>query len=149
MPTPIELLTKLSVDDFSNVVNAAPKKVREELFRRAGIKNRGGAFALRSAHKTEGRIRKLHDTFSAGVEIPPEICEEVIRHYLYHRRELLKDALDFLGVEHEDGLTEADLDFLEELAPEKSRALKNKLLGAHSASDVELYLGFMKIPDPQ
>ena len=146
MATPNELLTRLSLDVFGSVINMAPKKVREELFRRAGIKNKGGAFALRSSQKTEARIRRLHEAMTEGADVPEEICEEVVRHYLYHRRELLADALDFLEVEHDEGLTDAELDFLSELPIEKAEALRTKLLEKHASDDVGLYLGFMRVP---
>ena len=145
MAKAFELLGRLSPEQFTTVINLCPKKVREELFRRAGIKNRGGAFALKSSQKTEARIRKLHEAMSSGAELPDELGEEVIRQYLYHRRELLSDALDFLEVEHDEGLTEADLDFVEELEPAKGSALRGKLLERHDEQDIDLYLGFMKI----
>ncbi len=146
MAKSFELLGRLSSDQFTTVVNMSPKKVREELFRRAGVKNRGGAFALKSNQKTEARIKKLYEAMVGGSELPDELGEEVIRQYLYHRRSLLSDALDFLGVEHDEGLTDADLDFLEELDPDKASSLRQALVKDHDESDVDLYLGFMKIP---
>lgn len=148
MARPVELLTHLAPEKFGEVVNMAPKKVREELFRRAGVRNRGGAFALRTAQKTEARIRKLYDALQGGTELPDEIAQEVIRNYLYHRRELLADALDFLEVKHDQGLTDVDLDFVAELEADKATALRTRLLERHEAADVELYLGFMKVPGP-
>ena len=146
MAKPFELLTRLSSEQFTEVLNASPKKVREELFRRTGIKNKGGAFALRTSQKTEARIRKLFEALVAGAEIPDELGEEVIRQYLYHRRDLLAEALDFLEVDHDHGLTDADLDFVGDLEPEKAQQLRDVLLRKHEAHDVELYLGFMGLP---
>ena len=148
MARPSELLTRLSADHFTAVINTAPKKIREELFRRAGIKNRGGAFALRSAQKTESRIRKLHEALGSGAELPDEIGEEVIRQYLYNRRELLAEALDFLEVPHDQGLTDSDLDFVSEMEPERAKQLRDVLLRSHPEGDVDLYLGFMNVPLP-
>ena len=147
MATAVELLTRMSAEQFSSVVQVAPKKVREELFRRAGIKNRGGAFSLRTSQKTEARIRKLYDALSGGgLEVPDELMDEVIRQYLYHRRDLLAEALDFLEVEHDHGLTDADLDFVSELPAEKGKQLRDVLVRSHEEADVDLYLGFMQIP---
>ena len=146
MSSPFELLTNLSAEHFTTVVSAAPKKLREELFRRAGIKAKGGTFALKSSQKTEGRIRKAFEALSKGVELPEEIAEEVIRQYLYTRRALLCEALDFLDVPHNEGLTDADLDFLETLPKEKVDELTTSLASDHPAWEVDLYLRFMKIP---
>lgn len=148
MATPVELLTRLPPERFTQVINTAPKKVREELFRRAGIKNRGGAFALRTTQKTEARIRRLYEALLDGADFPSEIAEEVIRNYLYHRRDLLSEALDFLEVDHDNGLTDADLEFVTELETSRVEQLRELLLRNHAPEDVDLYLGFMGIPSP-
>jgi len=147
MADSLQLLKRLTPDHFASVMGSAPKKVREELFRRAGIKNKGGAFALRTSQKTEARIKKLYEVIGSASDIPDELVEEVIRQYLFNRRDLLAQALDFFGVEHDHGLTDADLDFLSELETEKKTELRRLLKEKHDDADVELYLGFMGIGD--
>jgi len=147
MASPNDILRKLSADHFGAVVSASPKKFREEVFRRAGVKNRGGgAFALKSTGKTNARMKKLRKEMLEGFELEAEIAEELIRNYLYTRRPMLAEALDFLEVEHDEGLTDADLDFIQELPAERGKHLKDLLCRNHEAEDVELYLAFMDVP---
>ena len=73
------------------------------------------------------------------------MVEELIRNYFYTRRDLLSDALNFLEIEHDGGLTDADLAFVEDLDSEKGKMLKNSLREKHDKNDVELYLVFMNI----
>ena len=57
--SPVELVSSLSETYFSTVVSASPRKFREEMFRRANIKTKGGgAFALTSQKKNEVRIKR-------------------------------------------------------------------------------------------
>ncbi len=145
MARPFELLLRLPAERFASVLSAAPKKVREELFRRAGIKNKGGAFSLKTSQKTNARINRLYSALASGVLPPDELGEEVIRQYLYHRRDLLAEALDFLGVEHDHGLTDRELDFFADLEAERATQLRAHLLTKNDEADVDLYLGFMDV----
>ena len=145
MANPTQILRKLDADLFHEVLNASPKKFREEVFRRAGIKNKGGAFALKASGKTEARAKKLRAMLLEGTELQSELSEELLRNYLYTRRPLLAEALDFLGVEHDNGLTDSDLDFLAELPAERRTHLKDLLCRNHAQHDVDLYLAFMDL----
>lgn len=147
MADPNDILRKLESDHFAEVISASPKKFREEIFRRAGVKNRGGgAFALKSTGKNNARTKKLRATMLGGFELEGELGAELIRNYLYTRRPLLAEALDFLGVDHDEGLTDEDLDFLTELKPEKGQQLRDLLCRNHEDADVDLYVAFMDIP---
>jgi hypothetical protein len=146
MPTSTELLRRLPEERFHAVVLASPKKFREELFRRAGIKNKGGNnFSLTSSAKKEARAGKLYSAMRDGSPLTPEVAAELIRNYLYTRRDLLAEALDFFEVKHDHGLTDEDLDFMTELAVEKGQRLQELLTRKHDPVDVELYLDFMNI----
>ena len=145
MANPTQILRHLDAELFNEVINASPKKLREEVFRRAGIKNKGGAFALKSSGKTEVRTKKLRALLLEGVELQSEFSEEMIRNYLYTRRPLLAEALDFLGVEHDNGLTDNELDFLADLPAERRTHLRDLLVRNHAPSDVDLYLAFMDL----
>lgn len=140
------LLVRLDADHFDAVVRASPKRFREEVFRRAGIRNRAGAFSLRSSSKTEARTRRLQETLGGQTALDDDIIEELLRNYLYTRRPLLAEALDFLEVAHEDGLTGEDLTFMKDLPAEKAGRLRDILCRNHETRDVDLYLGFMDIP---
>lgn len=148
MATPTEILRKTEGSRFEEIVAASPKKFREELFRRAGIRNRGGAFTLTAGKKNEARIKRLREAILGGLELEDELVEELIRNYLYNRRELLGEALDFFEVEHDGGLTDAELDFMSELPEDKAKHLYDVLCRNHAREDVDLYFAFMNIPPP-
>lgn len=151
-PIPVEAvfgrLRALPLEQFRELVAASPRAVREEVFRRTGIKARrkGGAAALQSRGKADKRIEKLHEALSEGLALEDRLVEEMVRNYLYTRRPLLADAMDFLEVEHDEGLTNADLDFMQELDAKRRDALRAHLSPKHDAADVELYLSFMGVP---
>lgn len=141
-----ELLLQQTTERFNEIILASPKKFREELFRRAGVKaKKGGSFALNNAKKNAVRVEKLLASMQDGTEVPDELLAEIIRNYLYTRRALLAEALDFFEVEHDDGLTDADLEFMEELPPERVTQLRGILEKSHDKDDVELYLRFMNV----
>lgn len=144
MPSTLEILARMSPERFQEVMAASPKKFREEVYKHAGIRKKGGAFSLASA-KSEERTERLGSILREGVELPEDLVEEIIRNYLYTRRPLLADALDFFEVPHTEGLTDADIGFMEKLGPERGRELKKKLLERHDGRDVDLYLTFMCI----
>jgi len=142
-----DLLHNMNSDRFAEVLGASPKNVREELFRAAGVKAKTGTFAVRSVNKNVVKAQKLHASMKGGFQINDELSEELIRNYLFTRRSLLGDALTKLDIEHDNGLTDEDLDVIvEELTPEQTEDLKAHLTEAHDDADVELYLHFMKFP---
>ena len=136
----------MDADRFHEVLNASPKNFREELFRRANVRAKGGAFSLKSPNKNRVRAEKLLTKVKNGQGVGDDVLEEVIRNYLYTHRNLLGDALDLLGVSHDDGLTDDDLDFIAELPAERGPAMKSALAEKYDERDVDLYLRFMNIP---
>ncbi|MGF1509027.1 MAG: hypothetical protein ACFB9M_05940 [Myxococcota bacterium] len=144
MPDAFNILRRLSPEKLDAVMGASPKRYREELFRRAGLKAKGTAFSLRRS-QTEGRARKLYERLQAGFEVGEEVCAEVVRHYLYERRALLGAALDHLNVPHQEGLTNHDVGFMSSLEPEQVKALE-QALAEFDEEDVEIYLRFMDVP---
>jgi hypothetical protein len=144
--SPNELLTTMSESYFTEVVTASPKKFREEVFRRVGIKPKaGGAFSLATNKKNEVRIKRLFQVLQEGTPLEDPVAEELIRNYLYTRRTLLAEALDFFEVPHDNGLTDADLDFLAKLEAGRGTELRSRLAKTHPEADVDLYLRFMNI----
>lgn len=146
MPTPRELVVQLDTERFQLLLAASPKKFREEIFRRAGIKAKGDVFSLKSSAKNEVRTQKLHAALKEGLELGENVVEELIRNYLFTLRPMLADALDHFEVPHDHGLTDHELDFIETLAPEKGRELRDKLVAKYDGRDVDLYFSFMNIP---
>lgn len=146
MANPLDLLLAMDTDRFAVVLAASPKKFREQLYRLAGIRIKGDAFSVSSVGKNRQRAEKLHERFRNGLELKDEVVEEIIRNYLFTQRPLLADALDLLGVKHDQGLTDEDLDFIAELPEDSGREIRSKLAAAHSEVDVDLYVRFMGIP---
>lgn len=133
-------------DRFSEVVGASPRKIREELYRRLGVKaKKSSAFAIKKS-EDDDRAKKLLAAIQNGESVADEVLEELIRNYLYVKRDMLGDALDHFQIPHENGLTDEEIDFLSELPKEKSAELKKLLLAKHSPADVELYFAYMNIP---
>lgn len=142
-----DLLQNMNAERFAEVLGASAKNFREELFRAAGVKAKSGAFAVGGANKSNIKAQKLHQRITDGFEVNDELSEEMIRNFLFTRRSLLGDALTELGIEHDNGLTDEDLDtIVEELPLERTEKLRSALQKNHEDADVELYLGFMKFP---
>ena len=146
--TPIEILADLSAERLRDVVEAAPRKVREELFRSAGIKTKSSTYSLRGGDKS-ARYARLKERLGGGDGPSAEAADEVVRSYLGQRSALLGHALDHFDVPHQQGFTDQDLDFLTELSPQRARELREALAQAgHEAGDVELYCRYMGVPGP-
>lgn len=147
MTTVSELLARQQVERMQEILSASPRKFREEVFRRLGIKAKnagGGGFRLSA--KSESRAQRFQEILVSDRGVPEELLSEIVRNFLYTRRGLLGDALDFFEVEHRDGLTDAELEFLSEVSEEKAIAAERQLLSVgHHEDDVELYLRFMGI----
>ncbi|MEO1233748.1 MAG: hypothetical protein AAFZ18_33105 [Myxococcota bacterium] len=130
---------------MSELLSASPRKLREEMFRRLGIKAKGRS-GFKLASKGDARAGRFGEVLASDTEIDDEILDELARNYLFGRRELLGDALDFLGIEHNEGLTDSELDFFEELEAEKESELRGLLAGrGHEAKDVDLYFALMRL----
>lgn len=146
MATPTEIVRRLPADRFVAVLSASPKAFREELFRKGNVKVKGNAFSLASTPKNHVRAEKLHESILGGLDLGDEVLEELLRNYLFTQRPLLSAALDELGVVHEQGLTEQDLDFISKLEADKVTRLRSMLLAKFDPNDVHLYLDFMNVP---
>ena len=72
-----------------------------------------------------------------------QLAEELLRVYLMGKRELLGAALDAIEVDHQEGLTDDDLDGFAELSSDEAAELAEELSRDHDPLDVSLYLRFM------
>jgi len=133
-------------DFFAKVLSACPRRARETLFTRFAIpKPKRSATALLPS-KDPARGNKLRLAMAAVSEDDgqgQQLAEELIRVYLMTKRDLLGSALDAIGVEHNEGLTDDDLDGFSDLSPDEATALAERLNGEYDASDVALYLRYM------
>jgi len=143
---PTQLIQSMPADYFGQVLSACPRRSRETLFTRFAIpKPKKTASALLPS-KDPARINKLQVAMSALAEDDEQgqqLAEELLRVYLMGKRELLGAALDAIEVDHQDGLTDDDLDGFAELSPDDAVELAQELSQAHNPLDVSLYLRFM------
>jgi len=143
---PAQLIQSLPAAYFGQVLSACPRRSRETLFTRFAIpKPKKTASALLPS-KDPARIGKLQVAMAAVSEDDEQgqqLAEELLRVYLMGKRELLGAALDAIEVDHQDGLTDDDLDGFAELSGDEAAELAEELSRDHDPLDVSLYLRFM------
>lgn len=143
----ISLVANMSEVTFQEVIQSSPRKIRETLFGRLGIKAKKSV-GLKVHGKLEDRSKKLHEKLR-GATTPEEaqLCEELVRNWLYTKRTLLIDTLDHLGVKHDAGLVDEEPTFFQELAEDKVKALVAHLRSkGHGDEVISAYLFFVKTP---
>ena|SRR5688500_13906918 len=143
----IDLVAKMSEDTFAELVSASPRKIRETLFQRLGIKAKK-TIGLKVHGKLEDRTRKLHEKLKAAqTEQEDRLCEELVRNWLYTKRPLLKATLDYLNIKNDNGLVDEEPTFFTELSAEKVKETVEHLKGQGFAPEhIALYLHFVKTP---
>ena len=143
----IDLVAKMTDDTFTEMVQASPRKIRETLFQRLGIKAKK-TIGLKVHAKAEERTKKLQEKLkTATSEQENRLCEELVRNFLYTKRPLLKATLDHLGVKNDNGLVDEEPTFFQELSAEKVKALVDDLRGQGFPTEhIVTYLRFVKTP---
>lgn len=141
-----DILLEQGSERVGTILQACPRKTREELFRRLGIKGKGRRTGFKLKSTSDERSEKFFEALSETERVQDEVLQELVRSYLYTRRPLLADALDFLEVPHKEGLTDDDIDFITELPEDRARALQQRLTAQHGEEDTKLYLRFMNVP---
>ncbi len=141
----IRLVSEMSDDKFAEVIQASPRKIRETLFNRLGIKAKKKSVGLKLHGKLEERTKKLHARLKeAGTKQEAELCEELLRNWLYNKRELLCDTLDYLEVKHDNGLIDEEPTFFQELERDKVDAMIGHLKDkGHHLEEIKVYLSFV------
>jgi hypothetical protein len=143
----IAMISKMSEETFADVISASPRKIRETLFGRLGIKATKKTIGLRVHAKLEERTQKLHDRLkSAQTKQEDDLCQELIRNWLYTKRPLLKATLDHLGVKNDNGLVDEEPTFFAELSQEKVTDLIDALKKDFPLEHVLVYLRFVNVP---
>ncbi|MEL6543278.1 MAG: hypothetical protein AAFQ82_01560 [Myxococcota bacterium] len=139
-----EILRSVSKEKFHEILNASARKSRETYFARHGIKapKKAGAGFQKPGAKNEARA---HGLYSALLEMTDdELSEEILRVYLLGKRDMLAAALDHLGIEHQNGLTESDdVEKFEGLKGKDLKQLVAHIGEAAGSDDVALYLKYM------
>lgn len=143
----IALVAKMADDTFAEMVQASPRKIRETLFQRLGIKAKK-TIGLKVHAKAEERTKKLQEKLkSATSEQENRLCEELVRNFLYTKRPLLKATLDHLGIKNDNGLVDEEPTFFQELGADKVQGLVEHLRGQGFATEhILTYLRFVKTP---
>lgn len=144
----IGLVGALSEETFQDVIAASPRRIRETLFGRLGIKAKKKTVGVRVHGKLEERTRKLHARLKEGTsKQEDDLCEELLRNWLYTQRPLLKATLDHLGVPNDNGLIEEEPTFFQELEAAKVQELVDALRQQGFADEhIWVYLRFVKTP---
>ena len=143
-----DLLRQMDVDRFATVLAASSRRVREAHFARHGVRQLAttGRAKLGAGHKTQERTQRLHAVLQQRED--EALAEEVVRLYLLTQRPLLALALDKLGIEHEDGLTESD-DVLRlgRLSDTERQGIIQDAVAKQVASeaDATMYLSYMAL----
>ena len=143
---PAQLIHEMPEAFFGKVLMACPRRSRETLFSRFSIPKAKKRASILLPGKDPARIRKLQLAMagvSADDEQGQQLAEELIRVYLMGQRTLLGAALDAIGVDHQDGLTDDELDGFAELSAEEAQDLADELGRDFDPLDVALYLRFM------
>ncbi|MBI5495793.1 MAG: hypothetical protein HY904_12280 [Deltaproteobacteria bacterium] len=147
---PSQIVGAMSEAKFAEMMARSPRSVRETLFGRLNIKASSTKSILPKLHqKNEERIKKLHTKLAqvpGNAKNEQDLCSELIRNWLVGKNPMLIAAMDQLGVKHENGLTEQELDFIEKLEPAKVKDLVGALAGKFADEEVGIYLRFMKVP---
>ena len=140
-----EVLRGVTAEKFAEIFGASSRKARETYFHRHGVRGKGGSGFAKPGAKNEARIAKLFDVISSGAD-DDEMAEEILRTWLLTKRAMLGAALDHLGIEHDNGLTESDdLSKFEKLS-KRDVAKMIQVLEPHAAAeDVTVYLKFMGV----
>lgn len=144
----IALVAGLSDDTFQDVITASPRRIRETLFGRLGIKAKKKSVGVKVHGRLEERTKKLHTRLKEGSsKQEDDLCEELVRNWLYTQRPLLKATLDHLEVKNDNGLIEEEPAFFQELDEAKVKDLVASLRQQGFADEhIWVYLRFVKTP---
>lgn len=141
------LIARISFPTFSEIISVSPRKVRESLYSHYNIKVKSGITLSALKSKKDDKNRKLHEVLKdADNPREQEFIKELFRNWLFHKRPMLKEALDFLGVQNDNGLVDIEPEFYKELDEKKTQDLVNHLLKNFPKDEVLIYLHFMEVP---
>ena len=100
---------------------------------------------LRAGQKNEIRAKALFELLAERSD--EEMSEEVLRTWLLTKRPMLAVALDHLGIEHNEGLTDSeDVAKFEKLSSKELKALAALLKEVAPVEEVGIYLRYMGAP---
>lgn len=141
------IIAHISDQTFAEMIRCCSRQVRETLLTRLGIKAKNSGVTLQLGQKREEQVRKLHEKFKqSDSKAELDVCQEIIRNWLYTKRPMLKAALDFLGVPNQDGLVETELDFFKDISEAQAKSLFEHISKDFAPEHVWIYLNFVEVP---
>lgn len=145
---PIALISKTSEPTFEAMIASCSRKVRDTLYARMGIKTPAAGVTLQLGKHKGDQVKKLHEKFkNSDSKAESDVCQEIIRNWLYTQRPMLKATLDFLKIPNQDGLVETELDFFKTLSDSDAKAVFDHVAKRFPAEHVWLYLNFVEVPN--
>lgn len=141
------VIKNISLETFSEVVNKAPRKVREAMFSYYDIKTKTALSLAKLKEKKEQKLIKLYEKVKeAKSQKEIDFIKELYRNWLLFRREMLKATLDFLNVKNDNGLVDTEIDFFKNLKEEKVKSLVEHLRKNFKDEEILIYLSFVEVP---
>lgn len=144
---PIALISQTSEQTFSNMIASCSRKVRDTLCARLGIKSQASGVTLQLGKKREEQVKKLHEKFkNSDSKAESDVCQEIIRNWLYTKRPMLRATLDYLKIPNQDGLVETELDFFKKMSESEANAVFQHISQQFEPEHVWIYLNFVEVP---
>lgn len=136
-----EIIALTRPEKFAEIYSSCSRKIRNLLegqFARK-VKPRGKMVSLKSRRD---RLAEASAVQEGLVELGDDkMADEILKTWLYTKRPMLKATLDFFGIPNEEGITEQELDPIEQATAEKLAELVSGLTGlGFSAEDAAIYL---------
>jgi|GEM_PF-656324 len=141
------LIGMIDPEKFVDIYYTSTRKLRnmvEGLYHKKIKKGSGRKVSLTS---TKDRV-EIANSVQHGIlaAMDEYMGEELLKAWLYTKRPMLTTALDFFGVEHEDGLTDKDLSAFEKAEVETLEKLIKELQAKECLiEDIAIYFQFMHI----
>lgn len=144
---PIALISQVSDQTFSSMIASCSRKVRDTLYARLGIKSNISGVTLQLGKKREDQVKKLHEKFkNSDSQAESEVCQEIIRNWLYTKRPMLKATLDFLKIPNQEGLVDTELEFFKNMSESDAKAVFEHVSQQFEPEHVWIYLNFVEVP---
>lgn len=139
------ILASTTLPKFEEIFFASSRQERETCLHRHGVRAKTKSSRLtKPKEKAKERIKELYSILQS--EEDHEMAEGVLRNWLLTKRPLLAAALDHMGIEHNNGLTESDdIDKFKDMKKKDIRAMAKKLEQEYANEDVRIYLKYMGV----
>ncbi len=139
----MEIVRSISEEKFAEIFSASSRSARETYLHRHGIKSpKKSGRILRAGQKNEIRMKLLFKALKDTDD--NEMVEEILRTWLLGKRTLLAGALDHLGIEHNEGLTDSDdIERFEKLSEKEVKSLVSDLSSVAEVEEISIYLKYM------